>query len=649
MRIRDKPTPWMTSQLSKLIKDRDFQHRKARKTKTQHCWTNFRQLNRKVHKSIKKAKSEYYIKLIEESKGNCSKLWKNIKEVLPNKQSGSISTITYENQSFCSTKGIANALNNFFSNIGLKLSENFVNSTNSAADKLSQTDSSFKFVDIAREFVNKELKCLKTNKAIGLDKISARLLKDAADTLTPSITNLLNISIKYAEFPSIWKNAKVSAIFKTGKKEDPSNYRPISVLPVLSKLMEKAVHVQLYNYLHDNKLLSSKQFGFKSKLSTSIAVGQFTDTILNNLDNGLLTGIVFLDLTKAFDTVDRSILLDKLKKYGIDAKELSWFKSYLSNRKQTTCYNNCLSETSVIDMGVPQDSILGPLLFLIYVNDLPNALKFMDVTLYADDTVLYYSSKDMTTLRQTIDADLVNVTSWLALNHLTLNIGKSKSMVIGSSRKLKNLDTTLHHGLESVESFKYLGVMFNKTLSWEDHIHHMHTKVIKKLSLFRRIKEFLPFQARKLFYFTLILPFFDFCDIVWGDRGNLTLMQNLQVLQNKVAKEILDLGYYSSSTKALDVLKWKPLDHRRKTHRCIFLYKYMNNDIDYDFDIKLNKDYHNYNTRTKNNIRKNKSNRKWGHYSMIARASEDWNSLSENTRALKNILTFKKAINNELH
>ena len=329
--------------------------------------------------------------------------------------------------------------------------------------------------------------------------------------------------------------------------------------------------------------------------------------------------------------------------------QVSWFKSYLSNRKQSTCYDNCLSKSADIDIGVPQGSILGPLLFSIYVNDLPKALKFMDITLYADDTVLYYSSKHLSSLRQSINADLENVSNWLELNHLTLNIGKSKSMIIGSSQKLKNVDTTLHPTLEPVESFKYLGVMISKSLCWDDHLHYIYTKVVKKLSLFRRIKVFLPLQARKLFYYTMILPLFDYCDLVWGDRGNSTLMQNLQVLQNKAAKEILDRPYYSSSTEALDMLHWVKLEYRRKIHRCTFLHKCLNNNIDCDFNIKFNNDFHDHDTRSKNNIRKLKCNRKWGQYTMVSRAADDWNNLNENTRNIKNLNLFKKALLKEFH
>ena len=173
-----------------------------------------------------------------------------------------------------------------------------------------------------------------------------------------------------------------------------SNYRPITVLPILSKILERLVHAQIYSYLSENKILSQSQFGFRPKLSTSTALAFFTDSILDNADNGLITASVFLDSSKAFDTVDHNILLHKLKLIGLDSKSLNWFESYLSNRLQKTSISNTLSSPLLVSVGVPQGSILGPLLFTIYVNEMPNIIKHCKIILYADDTLLHYSSSN---------------------------------------------------------------------------------------------------------------------------------------------------------------------------------------------------------------------------------------------------------------
>lgn len=266
---------------------------------------------------------------------------------------------------------------------------------------------------------------LKINKAIGLDFISARLLKYGARAICRSVTRLLNLSISSGKFPDIWKCSKVSALFKCGDRTNPTNYRPISILPTLSKIMEKVVHSQFYKFLNSQDLLSSKQFGFRPKYSTTTALSNFVDEVLLNMEQGNLCGAVFLDRTKAFDTVDHCILLSKLSAIGVLPGSIKWFESYLSNRKQRTSCGNELSDALPVTLGVPQGSILGPLLFVVYINNLPVAVINSEVTLYADDTVLYYFSKDPRLLEDKLNEDLLRVAHWLRKNKLTLNLDKT--------------------------------------------------------------------------------------------------------------------------------------------------------------------------------------------------------------------------------
>ena len=251
-------------------------------------------------------------------------------------------------------------------------------------------ENSFSFLYITESFVLKQFKALKTNNAIGLDRISGRLLRDSADCIAPVLTRLFNRSLQTSAFPAIWKQGKVTALFKAGEHTDCNNYRPITVLPTISNILERAVHIQLYGYLSESKLLTQNQFGFHPKLSTVTVLAHFTDNILQSLDSGCMTGAVFIDLSNAFDTVDHEILVRKLK--SIEKVE-KWFVSYLNNRHQVTSIENCLSPSHEVRVCVSQGSILGPLLFLSYVNDLPHCLEYCKVVMYAHDTVLYYSGK----------------------------------------------------------------------------------------------------------------------------------------------------------------------------------------------------------------------------------------------------------------
>jgi len=250
---------------------------------------------------------------------------------------------------------------------------------------------------------------LKTNKAIGLDKKSARLLKDSAEFVAPVVTGILNRSLESGVFPAVWKNGKVSALFKSGNRSECNNYRPITVLPTVSKILERAVHQQFYSYLTESNILTPKQIGFHPKLSTEVALAHFTDSILEKLNKGMLTGAVFLDLSKAFDTVNHDLLLAKLNRIGACKSVVQCFTSYLSNRFQLTTFGNVESTLLPVHVGVPLGSILGPLLFLVYINNLAQCLEHCEVALYADDTVIYFSSLSVGDIESALNEDLATL------------------------------------------------------------------------------------------------------------------------------------------------------------------------------------------------------------------------------------------------
>ena len=487
---------------------------------------------------------------------------------------------------------------------------------------------------------------MKINKAIGLDNISARLLKDSSHVIADSLTALFNRSLSTNTVPSIWKSGRVTSLFKSGNRCDPNNYRPITILPTISKLLEKIVHVQLYSYLNEHKLITPSQFGFRPKLSTGVALAHFTDNILSNMDSGRFTGAAFLDLSKAFDTVNHESLISKLECLGLDQDSIDWFKSYLSERSQTTSVGDIVSAFAPMSIGVPQGSILGPLLFIIYVNDLPSCKIVSNMTIYADDTVLYYSSNDANKLEETLNADLVTVSGWFRDNLLTLNGSKCKFVLFGSAQKLKTIrDLSIYadnHTIECAKSFKYLGVTVQQNMSWTEHVDKVCTKINQRLGILRRIKHLLPIHARVTLYNSLICPLFDYADFVWGDKNNSSLMSHLQTLQNKAAKLILDVPVYSSATHALSQLSWNTLQLRRVYHRVVLAYKYLNGHIDYhQLNVQYNKDVHSHNTRRSNNIRLPLAHRNWGKQTLLYTLAEDWNSLPSKLREIRSLQGFK--------
>ena len=244
--------------------------------------------------------------------------------------------------------------------------------------------------------------------------------------------------------PKEWKLARVTPIFKDGCKCSVNNYRPISVLPVTLKVLERAVHDQLYSFLVSQGLLTQEQSGFRKLHSTTSALTHFLDQIQQDIDGGRCCGVLFLDLKKAFDTVDHPILLEKLVSYGVEGNEHLWFTSYLSNRKQKTCINCIFSDSKEVTCGVPQGSIIGPLLFILYINDLPDIITNCQISLYADDTALYFSAQNPDDIRTTLTNEMEVVSQWFRINKLTLNTKKTKVMVFGTPYRLKSFPPSIY-------------------------------------------------------------------------------------------------------------------------------------------------------------------------------------------------------------
>ena len=249
----------------------------------------------------------------------------------------------------------------------------------------------FELSSISIEFVYTQLCAVDTKKSSGMAGIPSRLIKGGASGLAEPLTTLMNRTINEGILPIDWKHEVVTPIHKAGSKTDPSNFRPISVLPIFSKILERAVYGMVYKYLQEHILLSSYQSCFRRLHSTASCLTHVTNTLLHNVDKGLITGLVFLDLSKAFDTLDHQILLDKLSKFGFNRSGIQWVSSYLTNRTQGIYINSIISEPLPVQHGVPQGSVLGPLLFILYINDIPLAVSSCSVELYVDDARIYFS------------------------------------------------------------------------------------------------------------------------------------------------------------------------------------------------------------------------------------------------------------------
>ena len=330
------------------------------------------------------------------------------------------------------------------------------------------------------------------NKSAGHDNVGNYTIKKVGKEIVKPLTNIFNLSLLTGVVPDKLKTAKVIPIYKKADFAIFSNYRPVSLLSCFSKILERLVFDRCVNFINNQEILNDKQYGFRPKHSTYMAIAQLVDKITNAVEKNETTIGIFLDLSKAFDTIDHSILLHKLEHYGF--RGIEWFKNYLSNRTQYVAFNNCTSESGNITCGVPQGSILGPLLFILYVNDITYTSNVLDFILFADDTTILYSHKDINSKIELINKELDEVTNWFKANKLSVYASKTNFMIMGtphmtSTKTREDLNVLLDNTvLERVKFTKFLGVLIDECLAWKNHIDCISKTVSRNIGVMNNLK-----------------------------------------------------------------------------------------------------------------------------------------------------------------
>jgi len=642
-KVRNKYSPWLNDYIRKQINSRDCLRKKAVKTKSTYFHNAYKKARNKVNKMIKNSKQKYFQNHIDGNRGNPKKMWDGINQFLgKGSKTTHITSLNVDNSNVTNKTNIAESMNEYFTGIGPDLAAKVPITDIDPGSYVDSSESAFVFKGINIDEVYNALNNLKTSKSLGPDKIPARLLKDSCFSIAPFLTQIFNASLASSVFPQDWKIARVSPIYKAGDKRNRGNYRPISVLSTVAGLFEKMIYLQLNEYLIENNIISVHQSGFRKGQSTATSLLTTTNSWLINMDSGLINGVVFLDLCKAFDTIDHEILMNKLYLYGVKGSALRWFKSYLMHREQVCKIDNIISTPKNIKCGVPQGSNLGPLLFLLYINDLPNCLVNSVPAMFADDTNITISAKNAEDFEEKLNNELSNVHNWFLANKLTVNVDKSEYMLIGSRQRLAGIDREpiINIGgknLERVSKTKSLGILIDENLNWNDQIDNISKKASKGIGILRRAKKYISQQSLLTIYQSLVQPYFDYCSLVWGNC-NQTCKDKLQKLHNRAARVITGDTYDVRSSEILLKLRWETLDKRREEQMIDMVNKALNHmcppAITSMFHIANNE---NYDLRSNNKmlmLSKPKTNAMKRSFSYLA--AKVWNNRTKKTALLQN-------------
>ena len=415
--------------------------------------------------------------------------------------------------------------------------------------------------------------------------ISTKVLKNCATELGPVLTDLFNFCLDKGEIPDEWKIAYVTPLYKgKGSKSDISNYRPISILPPIAKTFESVLAKRIRHHLEANNILSDSQFGFRPKRSCELALNTMIDDWRENLENGNEVVSVFLDLSKAFDTVDHTLLINKLERYNFSIKSILLIKNYLSNRSVRVCVNGCLSEKKPLNVGVPQGSILGPLLFIIYINDLCYLPLVSRLVLFADDTTIFLFGKNLAESLAILENELKLISEWLAKNRLLLNISKTQAMHLSNSKNVDSLTYTIdlnNQKINFVTQCKILGVIIDNKLKFSAQISETCKKVNKKTFLLSKSLFLFSDNFKHILFKLFIQTYFDYCSTLYIYLSTKFDRDRLEVTFYKSINRILEVNLLRSTEEErfekLKKYKILPISYRKFYYFSNFIYKLLLN------------------------------------------------------------------------
>lgn len=640
---------WLTQGLKKSIKLKNKLYVLSLKYPTLHNQNTYKQYRNKLRSILQKCERKYYDTIFAQNKNNLKKSWSLIKEVINKKQKAGISNkFCIEGHMTSDPSKIANAFNKFYINIGPSLAKNIPNTNIHTNTFLSHPNSSSMFLTNTDcyeiETIIKNFKMASP----GWDDISSKVVKSSYQHFLEPLAHLLNLSISQGIVPRELKLARVIPIYKKGDKTDITNYRPVSILPCISKILERLIYNRLSNFINKHNILYDLQFGFREKHGTNLALSFLIDNIVSAHEKGNSVLGVFIDFSKAFDTINHNILFEKLYHYGIRGLALDWFRSYLSDRAQYVQFNDAHSDYNNIICGVPQGSILGPLLFLLYINDIVNVSEKLLPILFADDTNMFITGNNIDVMIQTMNEVLEKLMLWLNTNKLSLNVKKTHYVIFTPGRSSVTPKETLKINnitIDREETTTFLGVKLDSKLSWIHHIQGIKTKIAKNIGILCKARKVFQMSTLLTLYYCFIYPYVSYCIEVWGTAAK-KYSDSLLKLQKLCCRIITGSPKRTSSELLFNTLNVLPISKIYEYNVMILMFRFYNGNLPKVFDniFKKKMEPLGVETRQRNHLRINMCKSKKALNTIRYKGAMLWNNMFSHFNLPCSIHIFKKTL-----
>ena len=627
-------SPWITNSLRMAI---DEKHRFLKLTKSNPLLIEqFKIFCNDLKKMLLETKKKYYCDKFENISSDIKATWKVINSLIKPIKSRNALKLDIDGVLIDDPATLANTFNEHFTSVAPLLASKIPNVDTDPTYYVNRNTNTFMYFPCTHDEIEKIIRDLK-NKKGSLGEIPVSILKKITDLVSPILSKLFNQSVSSSSFPEILKIAKIVPIYKSGSKTDKNNYRPIALLPTLSKVFEKLIHKRVTSFLTKFDLLYSDQYGFQSKKSTTDAILKFTDKCYDALNNKKSLISVYIDFSKAFDTVDHTILLKKLESYGFRGEILGWFQSYLSSRHQYVEMQGLKSSFKSNSCGVPQGSVLGPLLFLIYINDMNRSCQ-LNIINFADDSTAYLTHDDLRAAIPLVNRELKSLDKWVCANKLSLNTSKTAYTIITNQRQ-SDIPGVIIRNTEilACQKQKFLGIILDNKLNFKEHIDKISNKVKSANGILWKLSQYVPSQVLTKIYYTLVYPFLIYGVEIWGNSS--------QVGLNRLSRLVLTAQKRTKSQTNHNENNFLSVSQIHQYYTLIRCYKYYKLKLNAYFHEKFSSRHpiHDINTRFNYNnnfntppiaIRKMFS-------SFFISGINYWNTLPPSIRNSDNISSFK--------